>query len=106
VIGGKGPMRTLRTAARWADQWDMTFPASPAEWRALDDVLRGHCEGVGRDEGEITRSVHLGFAPDDDPAALAAQAAGFFEVGVDVVVWSMRGEISPARLAPLADALT
>ena len=39
VIGGKGPKRTLRTAARWADQWDMTFPESPAAWTLLDGVL-------------------------------------------------------------------
>jgi F420-dependent oxidoreductase-like protein len=105
VIGGKGPRRTLRTAARWADQWDMTFPESPAAWMLLDSVLRDHCAAVGRDQAEITRSVHLGFGPDDDPAALAALAHDFFEAGVDVVVWSMRGPISPGRLPPLADAL-
>lgn len=105
VIGGKGPKRTLRTAARWADQWDMTFPEHPADWTALDDVLRAHCVDVGRDQSEITRSIHLGFAPDDDPAELAERASGFFDAGVDVVVWSMRGPVTPDRLGPLADAL-
>jgi F420-dependent oxidoreductase-like protein len=106
VIGGKGPKRTLKTAARWADQWDMTFPESPSHWAGLDGVLRSHCDEVGRDQSEITRSVHLGFGPDDEPAALADQAAGFFAAGVDIVVWSMRGPTDPARLAPLASALT
>ena len=105
VVGGKGKQRTLRTAARFADQWDMTFPAQPSEWQELDEVLRGHCERVGRDQSEITRSIHLGFAEDDDPAALRDQAASFFDVGVDVVVWSMRGPVDAGRLAPLADAL-
>lgn len=105
VIGGKGRSRTLRTAARWADQWDMTFPATPADWLELDEVLRGHCETVGRDPSEITRSIHLSYGPDDAPAALAEQAAAFFDAGVDVVVWSMRGEIAPARLEPLATVL-
>ena len=105
VIGGKGRKRTLRTVARWADQWDMTFPAAPADWLELDEVLRAHCETVGRGQSEITRSVHLGFGPDDQPSALADQAAGFFDAGVDIVVWSMRGDISPARLGPLADAI-
>ena len=105
VVGGKGKQRTLRTAARFADQWDMTFPAQPSEWQELDEVLRGHCERVGRDQSEITRSIHLGFAEDDDPAALRDQAASFFDVGVDVVVWSMRGAVDAGRLAPLADAL-
>ena len=69
VIGGKGRTRTLRTAARWADQWDMTFPADPSEWRDLDAVLRAHCDDVGRDQSEITRSVHLPLTIGDDPAA-------------------------------------
>ena len=106
VIGGKGKTRTLRTVARWADQWDMTFPESPDDWRELDDVLREHCDAVGRDQSEITRSVHLGFAEDDDPAELVDRAGSFFDAGVDLVVWSMRGAITPARVQTLASALT
>ncbi len=105
VIGGKGRTRTLKTAARWADQWDMTFPAAPSDWVELDGVLRGHCEAIGRDQSSITRSVHLAFPDDADPAELADRAAGMFEVGVDMVVWSMQGAIDPGRLAPLAEAL-
>ena len=66
VIGGKGRRRTLRTAARFADQWDMTFPDGPADWLEHDGVLREHCDVVGRDQSEIARSVHLGFGEDDD----------------------------------------
>ena len=106
VIGGKGRLRTLRTAARFADQWDMTFPDSPAAWKELDEVLRGHCERVGRDQSEIARSVHLGFDEDAAPGALAEHAQGFFDAGVDIVVWSMRGPMDAARLAPLAAALS
>jgi len=105
VIGGKGKVRTLRTVARFADQWDMTFPDTPADWKELDDVLRGHCEKIGRDHSEIARSVHLGFDPDVDTTELAAKANGFFDAGVDIVVWSMRGPVDPGRLTPLADAV-
>lgn len=105
VVGGKGRKRTLRTAARFADQWDMTFPDSPADWEELNEVLIGHCNEVGRDQAQITRSVHLGFDPDADVAELADSAAGFFAAGVDVVVWSMRGPVDTNRLGPLADAL-
>jgi hypothetical protein len=105
VIGGKGRVRTLRTVARFADQWDMTFPDDAAAWLELDGVLRHHCERVGRDQSEIARSIHLGFDTDSDPAALADQAASFFDVGVDIVVWSMRGPMDARRLEPLAAAL-
>lgn len=106
VVGGKGKKRTLRTAARFADQWDMTFPAEPSDWKELDDVLRGHCDDVGRDQSDITRSIHLGFADDDDPSEMRDLAATFFDVGVDVVVWSMRGTVDASRLEPLANALS
>jgi len=106
VIGGKGRTRTLRTVARFADQWDMTFPAGPADWLELDGVLRSHCDAVGRDQAEITRSIHLAFPETESPAALADRAFGFFEVGVDVVVWSMQGAVRPDRLAPLATAVS
>jgi F420-dependent oxidoreductase-like protein len=105
VIGGKGKRRTLKTVARFADHWDVTFPDGPSHWAELNDVLLGHCAAVGRDAAEITRSVHLSFGEDDEPAELADRADEFFVTGVDVVVWSMRGEITPARLAPLAEAL-
>ena len=105
VIGGKGPKRTLKTVARWADQWDMTFPDDPDAWRRLDEVLRAHCDDVGRDQAEIARSVHLGYGPDDDVGELADTGASFHDAGVDIVVWSMRGDVSPDRLAPLAERL-
>lgn len=105
VIGGKGRQRTLRTAALYADQWDMTFPEQPSDWQELDEVLRSHCEKVGRDQSEITRSVHLGFDPDQDPSAVVAGAQPFFDAGVDVVVWSWRGPLDTSRLAALAAAI-
>ncbi len=106
VVGGKGRKRTLRTAARLADQWDMTFPESPAAWSELNDVLLAHCSDVGRDPGEVTRSIHLFLDPDSDPLQLADRARDFFAVGVDLVVWSMRGPIEAGRIELLADALS
>jgi alkanesulfonate monooxygenase SsuD/methylene tetrahydromethanopterin reductase-like flavin-dependent oxidoreductase (luciferase family) len=105
AIGGKGRTRTLKTVAKFADHWDITFPAVPADWVELDEVLRGHCATVGRDPSEITRSIHLGFTPDSDPAELADQAASFFDVGVELVIWSMQGPMRPDRLGPFAAAL-
>ncbi|MGI9614252.1 MAG: TIGR03560 family F420-dependent LLM class oxidoreductase [Acidimicrobiales bacterium] len=105
VIGGKGRRRTLRTAARFADQWDMTFPDQPSDWLELDEVLREHCAAVGRDEADIDRSIHLSFEPDVSPEAHAVKAEAFFEAGVDIVVWSLRGPVDASRLEPLAEAV-
>jgi len=105
VIGGRGPKRTLRTVARWADQWDMTFPQSPAEWSALDEVLVEHCAAVGRDPAEIRRSVHVSWPADADPGALSEGAQPYFAAGVDLVIFSMRGPYRAELVEPLAEAL-
>ncbi|WP_419865095.1 TIGR03560 family F420-dependent LLM class oxidoreductase [Candidatus Poriferisodalis sp.] len=104
VIGGSGRVRTLRTVAKYADQWDMLFPDDVAAWQELDGVLRAHCERVGRDEAEIDRSIHLSLEPGEAGRAVAT-AQEFFDAGVDIVVWSWRGELDPARLDALATAI-
>ncbi|MBT8198906.1 MAG: LLM class F420-dependent oxidoreductase [Acidimicrobiia bacterium] len=105
VIGGKGEKRTLRTVARFADYWDGMFQPDPSDWVRLNEILVGHCAQVGRDPAEIRRSIHLRWAVDDDPAELADDAMRFGEVGVDVVVFSMRGPYLASLLEPLATAL-
>lgn len=106
VIGGKGRKRTMRTAARFADQWDGLFPESPAEFAELSDVLDEHCAAVARDPGEIARSIHLPLAPDAEPSELVDTAASYFAAGADIVVWSWRGSLDPARLERLANAIS
>lgn len=55
LIGGGGKKRTLRTAARWADEWN--YWGMPDDIEDLCQVLDGHCEDVGRDPAEIQRSA-------------------------------------------------
>ena len=105
VIGGKGRRRILRTTARWADQWDMTFPESPEAWSELNEVLIGHCTDLGRDPTEIKRSIHMSWPVDADPAELAAEAQPFLAAGVDQVIFSMRGPYRASLLEPLAAEL-
>lgn len=105
AIGGAGRKRTLRIAAKYADIWDGMFPATPADYAELCEVLEGHCADVGRDPAQIQRSVHLSWAVDDDPSALAERAAGFIEAGAQQVIFSMRGPYQVSQLEPLARAL-
>lgn len=106
VIGAKGKKRTLKTVAKFADHWDMTFPANPAAWQELSDVVDGHCVDVGRDPAQIRRSIHLGLAADTDLPALVEQANQFGEAGVDLVVFSMRDPYSANTVTKLAEVLS
>ncbi len=60
-VGGTGEKRTLRIAARFADGWNVPF-VSPEQFAAKNEVLDRHCADVGRDPGEIRRSVNVGIA--------------------------------------------
>ncbi len=55
MIGGSGEKKTLRTVAKYADQWNAF--GSPEELARKDEILRGHCEEVGRNHEEIERTV-------------------------------------------------
>jgi F420-dependent oxidoreductase-like protein len=104
VIGGTGRRRTLRTAARWADQWN-SLPPSPEAWRELREVLDGHCATEGRNPEDIESSVNVRFDRGAGPGAAAEAAAAFFEAGVDLVVVGMPAPYDPADVDLLAGAL-
>jgi alkanesulfonate monooxygenase SsuD/methylene tetrahydromethanopterin reductase-like flavin-dependent oxidoreductase (luciferase family) len=55
MIGGSGEKKTLKTVARYADMWNAM--GTPDFLRHKDEVLRAHCEAVGRDEAEIERTA-------------------------------------------------
>jgi F420-dependent oxidoreductase-like protein len=50
-IGGGGEQLTLRVVARFADC--SNFGGKPQEWKRKRDILRNHCQAVGRDAEEI-----------------------------------------------------
>jgi alkanesulfonate monooxygenase SsuD/methylene tetrahydromethanopterin reductase-like flavin-dependent oxidoreductase (luciferase family) len=55
VIGGSGERKTLRIVAEHADIWNAF--GLPEELVHKDEVLRRHCDDVGRNPDEIERSV-------------------------------------------------
>ncbi|MFF0264253.1 TIGR03560 family F420-dependent LLM class oxidoreductase [Kribbella sp. NPDC004536] len=104
TIGGKGPNRTLRAVAKWAQQWNVIVP-NPQEWKTLKDVLVQRCEEVGRDVGEITCSVNVRIDPDGSLDTAVAEAAAYGEAGVDLVIMNLPLDAPPSVLEPLAKAL-
>ena len=55
LIGGSGEKKTLRTVAKYADQWNAM--GSPEKLAHKLEVLQGHCAAVGRDIAEIELTV-------------------------------------------------
>ena len=54
LIGGSGERKTLRLVARYADGCNLF--GDPDRAKHLLGVLEGHCETVGRDSSEITKT--------------------------------------------------
>jgi F420-dependent oxidoreductase-like protein len=68
LIGGSGERKTLRMVAQYADGCNLF--GDPARAEHLLGVLRGHCETVGRDPSEITKTVMQSLVVAEDEAAL------------------------------------
>jgi F420-dependent oxidoreductase-like protein len=103
LVGGNGPNRTWRLAARFADELnlDAMMPERLAE--ALP-VIRDRCEEIGRHPATLRVSVHLW----GEPMAVAEgperveRLLAYADLGIDrVMVQGYVGMRDPARLAAL-----
>src|SRR5687767_12607359 len=85
MIGGGGEKKTLRLVAQYGDACN--FFGGPAEVAHKVDVLRRHCDALGRDIAEIeVTALHGAVAPDASVDDVVALAAGYAEVGVSTLV--------------------
>ncbi|MEV8437315.1 LLM class F420-dependent oxidoreductase [Actinosynnema sp. NPDC051121] len=85
MIGGNGERKTLRLVARYADACNLLLPSS-AEVPHKLDVLRRHCDDLGRDFDGIRKTVvPLGELPDDVDGLTKAMAA-YGDLGIDTVI--------------------
>jgi F420-dependent oxidoreductase-like protein len=68
-IAGGGEKVTLKIAAQYADYTN--FLGDPETFTAKSDILRGHCETLGRDFAEITRSSNYNVLLGENEAEVA-----------------------------------
>ncbi len=86
LIGGGGERKTLRTVAKYADACNIG--GSVENVRHKDEVLRRHCEEVGRDESEIERTTGTGvIIIRDDPAEARRVFEETFRRNGDARLW-------------------
>lgn len=94
LIGGGGEHRTLRIAARLAQEWNVW--GTPEVLAHKGGVLARRCEEVGRDPGEIAHSTQALLYLSDDPVWLAERRDR--DVGRPTVVGSP-GEVTEIMAA-------
>jgi F420-dependent oxidoreductase-like protein len=102
LVGGSGERKTLRLVAQYADGCNLFGDVERA--RHLLGVLDGHCETVGRDPSEITRTrmANVIIAPTHEAAEAKLEALVARGVPRDGLETSMKGD--PDSVAEQAQA--
>ncbi len=83
LIGGSGEKKTLRLVAQYADVWNST--AALEELPHKIDVLRRHCDDVGRDFTEIRLTAGVFADPFDDIDNYLRTLARYSALGVTLI---------------------
>jgi F420-dependent oxidoreductase-like protein len=84
LIGGTGERKTLRLVAQYADAWNGSFQTVEEAAHKLD-VLRRHCEAVGRDPAEIQKTVIMLVDPLTDLDGFLTIAERYARLGFDLI---------------------
>ena len=105
MIGGGGERKTLRLVAQYADACNVF--GDPQRIHHKYEVLREHCEAIGRDPDEIERSTlqSVKVALDDKPGDSPAQIIDWFgelgDAGAQHVIFGVRDVWDPRVLEEL-----
>jgi F420-dependent oxidoreductase-like protein len=91
LIGGGGEKKTLRLVAQYADACNI-FDMGPAAVQAKYEVIRGHCEAVGRDYADIEKTVltRADFATESDDQ-LVDRFGALGAIGTDHIILGNAG---------------
>jgi F420-dependent oxidoreductase-like protein len=92
LIGGTGEQHTLRLVAEHADACNLfDMPDGGSTIRRKLAVLRRHCDAVGRDYDEISKTVSTAMPDGESPESFAARCSELRSYGIDHVVVITRG---------------
>ena len=102
MIGGRSAA-TLRVPAEHADRWNIPG-GDIADCISRSALLDRYCAEIGRDPGEITRSIHLAVSY-DQPARTRSAIAEALDAGFRHVVLGLPSPYPPAVARWVADEL-
>ncbi len=97
LIGGTGERKTLRMVAQYGDGCNIFAHLGNDELKRKLEILRGHCQEVGRPYEEIEKTTLDSFAITRDgrndsltPAAVIERLSHLAEMGIDQAIFSLR----------------
>jgi alkanesulfonate monooxygenase len=105
LIGGAGEKKTLRMVAQYAQACNL-FPGPQLEHKL--DVLRGHCENLGRDYDDIEKTVMTALDPGkqgENVDAILTQLRELAALGVTHTHIYIKDASSPAELERFGETI-
>ncbi|MGX5681559.1 LLM class F420-dependent oxidoreductase [Schumannella luteola] len=102
VIGGSGEKKTLRLVAQYADATNLIAPDVETVTRKLE-ILREHCDAVGRDYESIERTAQFRLLPGFDPDEVLRDAAAFAAAGIQHLHFGVLGPDPAGSIARFGD---
>ena len=96
MIGGGGEKKTLRLVAQYADACNLF--AGRDEARKLD-ILRQHCDAVGRDYDTIFKTAYYPFVPSKGAGQIVDELGALAELGFDAAMGAVAGvwDVTPVE---------
>lgn len=98
LIGGGGEKKTLRLVAQYADACNIF--GGPDAARKLE-VLKGHCETVGRDYDEIEKTAMISIDPSTTRDQLLATLEGLGKDGFTATYVFVKDITEPSKITDL-----
>ena len=98
LIGGGGEKKTLRIVARYGDACNLGGGFENVKRK--DEILRRHCDEVGRDDSEIERTVGIGTCIiRDDPSEAHRVFEAMFARNGNAKPWDNQAVGTPEQVA-------
>jgi F420-dependent oxidoreductase-like protein len=87
LIGGGGERKTLRLVAQYAQMCNL-FPGPDLAHKL--EVLRGHCDAVGRDYDEIEKTVYYAYDADKPASQLVDELGALAAMGFSMAIGGVK----------------
>lgn len=109
MIGGSGEKKTLRLVAQYGDACNLF--SSPELAHKLD-VLKGHCDDIGRDYSEIQKTTIIaatltasGTGATQSPAQVLETLKGQADLGIDHAIFSLANLMEPGVIELIGEQI-
>lgn len=99
MIGGGGEKKTLRLVAQYADACNLGVRDELPVHKL--DVLRAHCDDVGRDYDDIEKTAMIGVNPESTSESMASVVSSLAELGFTATYVFSVGIDEPSRVVDL-----